>query len=235
MSGPNLALTVLLIGLAGVSPAQPPGGLNRTDLDRAHAMLHDAREELKKHYYDSKFHGLDLDARYKESDAGIAHANSIGQAFSIVAAFLDGLDDSHTFFNPPSRAYRIDYGFRVEMFGDKPLIARVRPGTEAESKLKPGDEVLAWNGLKIKRNTLWKINYLYNNLAPQKSSILSLRDPSGQIREAVVAPYVHQLKRRLDLTETNGDMDLWQLVREEESSDHAVRQRWVETEGARAQ
>ncbi len=28
------------------------------------------------------------------------------------------------------------------MFGDKPLIARVRPGTDAESKLKLGDEVV---------------------------------------------------------------------------------------------
>ncbi len=223
----------MLIAFAPVSPGQQPSSpVDRLNIDRARQMLRDARDELKKHYYDPKFHGLDLDARYKEYDAAIAGATSVAQSFSIVASFLDGLNDSHTFFRPPARAYRVDYGFRIQMYGDKPLIARVRPGTDAESKVMPGDEVLAWNGVHIQRGSLWKIEYLYNSLAPQKTSMLSLRDPSGQTRDVMVEPYIHQLKRRLDISGSGGDVDLWQLLRDEENYDQLLRQRFVESEGA---
>jgi C-terminal processing protease CtpA/Prc len=211
---------------------QPLSATDKLNRDRAHVMLRDAYENLKKHYYDTKYHGLDLDARYKEHDAAIARSTSLGEGFSVVAEFLDGLNDSHTFFEPPARSYRLDYGFRVQMYGDKPLIARVRPGTDAESKVKPGDEVLSWNGLKVNRDQMWKINYLFNSLAPQKTSMLSLRDPSGQFRDVVVQPTTHQLKRVLDLSGDRGDSDRWELIRENENLDHYVRQRGVEFEGA---
>lgn len=205
--------------------------MDRINIDRAREMLREARDELKKHYYDPKFHGLDLEARYKEHDAAIAKAPTFADGFRIVASFLDGLNDSHTFFRPPQRAFRTEYGFRVQMFGDKALIARVRPGTDAVSKVKPGDEVQGWNGLKVTRDTLWKVNYMYNGLAPQRISNLSLSNPEGQVRDVAVDPYVVQLKRQLDIAGGDG-LDLWQLVREEENADHLVRQRFVEFEGA---
>lgn len=211
---------------------QTPSPADRLNIDRSRQMLRDAHDELKKHYYDTKYHRLDLEARYKEFDGAIAKATSVAQGFSIVASFLDGLNDSHTFFRPPQRAYRVEYGFRVQMFGDKAIIARVRPGTDAEMKVKPGDEVLSWNGMPIQRATLWKINYFYNALAPQKASMLSLRDPSGATREVTVDSKVQQLKRRLDLSGGGDGSDLWQLVRDEENADHYVRQRTAESEGA---
>jgi C-terminal processing protease CtpA/Prc len=117
------------------------------------------------------------------------------------------------------------------MYGDKAFIVRVRPGTDAETKVNPGDEVLSWNGLKVNRKTLWKVNYLFNRLALQKTSLLSLRDPSGQTRDVTIQPVTHQLKRVLDLTGGNGGADTWQLIRDEENFDHTVRQRAVEFEG----
>lgn len=226
------ALTILIALAMLAEGQQTPSATTRLDLDRARQMLRDAHDELKKHYYDTKYHGLDPEARYREYDGAISRATSIAQAFSIIASFLDGLNDSHTFFRPPSRTYRTDYGFRVQMFGDKPLIARVRPGTDAASKLRPGDEVLSWNGLAIRRDTLWKVNYLYNSLAPQRTSMLSLRDPSGATREETVEPVIHQLNKRLDISGAGGDNDLWQMIREDEDFDHSVRQRWTESEGA---
>ncbi len=71
--------------------------------DRAIDILRDAYDDVRRHYYDPKYCGLDIDARYHEDDAKIRNANTLGQAFGIVAAYLDGLKDSHTFFDPPSR------------------------------------------------------------------------------------------------------------------------------------
>ena len=36
------------------------------------------------------------------------------EGFRIVAAFLSGLKDSHTFFTPPERSTRYDTGYRFE-------------------------------------------------------------------------------------------------------------------------
>jgi hypothetical protein len=71
--------------------------------DRARAILHDAYDNVKKHYYDTKFHGLDIDARFHQFDQRIVDATSLSQSFGVIAAFLDGLNDSHTCFDPPAR------------------------------------------------------------------------------------------------------------------------------------
>jgi len=210
---------------------QTPSAMDKINLDRARQMLRDAYNELKKHYYDQKYHGLDIDARYKEYDASITRAASLAQGFSIVAGFLDGLQDSHTFFRPPARPFRNDYGFRVKMYGDKPFIVRVRPGTDAESKLHPGDRVLAWNTFDVTRDGLWKMTYFFNAIAPQNVSKLALRDPAGVAREVEVQPFRKQEKRVLDVAGHDGDSDIWQLIREDENSDHLVRQRYTESEG----
>ncbi len=232
ISNRRYALSVTLIALAAAAGQQPQSSVEKLNLDRPRQMLHDANDELKKHYYDAKYHGLDLEARFKESDDQMARATSLAQGFGIVAGFLDGLNDSHTFFLPPQRPFRIDYGFRIQMFGDKALIARVRPGTDAESKLQPGDEILVWNGFNVKRDVLWKLNYFFNSIAPRNSSKLTVRNPAGEVREVEVQASVHQLKRRLDISGSSGDNDLWQMIREDENFDHYVRQRYVESEGA---
>ncbi len=118
------------------------------------------------------------------------------------------------------------------MYGDKAFIARVRPGTDAESKVHPGDQVLAWNTFDVTRDALWKMTYVFNAIAPQDVSRLALRDPAGATREVVVQPFRQQQKRVLDVAGHDGDSDIWQLIREDETADHLVRQRYSESEGA---
>jgi C-terminal processing protease CtpA/Prc len=197
--------------------------------ERARAILHDAYDNVKKHYYDPKFHGLDIDARYKEYDQKVSDAASLSQSFGVIASFLYALKDSHTFFLPPSRPYRVDYGYRIQMFGNDCFVSRVRPGTDAESKVHPGDQVLAYNKFTVTREDLWNINYYFNNLAPQKGSVLEIRDLSGQSREIAIDAKVRELKRVLDLTGQDGGGDIWDLMREEQNADHVVRQRWVDS------
>jgi hypothetical protein len=98
----------ILLASGGLLAQQQLDSLNR---ERARQILRDARECLKKNYYDPKFHDLDLDARYKEFDQKIQSSTSLSQAYGFVAGYIDALNDSHTFFNPPSRPFREDAGF----------------------------------------------------------------------------------------------------------------------------
>ena len=65
---------------------------------------------------------------------------------AVVADFLEGLHDSHTFLFPPLRPYKVDYGVRYRSVGEGVFIWAVTPGSDAERKVAPGDRVLAVNG-----------------------------------------------------------------------------------------
>jgi C-terminal processing protease CtpA/Prc len=221
-----IVLAVCLSSFQGGVIAQEK--FNKDDLGRARQMLRDAHDNVKKYYYDPKFHGLDWDARYKEYDQKMLAATSNGQCFGIIAAFLDGLNDSHVFFNPPRRPARVDYGFRIMTFGDKAFISRVRPGTDAEKKVHPGDQVVSWNGFSVDRETLKKLTYLYETLALRSTSNLVLRDPSGTERATSVSAVVVQRKQTMDVSHGNDSMDWWQLYREDALIDHTLRQQYRE-------
>ena len=222
----QLAAVVVVAALSGAA-VQSQQKMDSMNQERARAILRDAYDDVKKHYYDPKFHGLDIDARYHQFDEKIRNAGSLSQSFGVIAGFLDGLNDSHTFFTPPSRPYRIDYGYRMQIYGSACFVSRVRPGTDAESKVHTGDEVLGYNNFAVNREDFWKISYYFNSLAPQKASILEVRNPSGQPQNVTIDAKVRELKKVIDLTGQDGGGDFWDLIRQEENSDHIVRQRWL--------
>src|SRR5690348_16157298 len=107
--------------------------------EQAEAMLRDISNDVKKNYCDPLALGADWDAKVRETTAKIEKSESMNQALSHIAALLDSLNDSHTFFIPPARPYRNDYGFEMQMIGDRCFVTRVRPHSDAQSKhLKPG-------------------------------------------------------------------------------------------------
>lgn len=149
-------------------------------------MLREAYDLVKKHYYDPKYHGLDWDGRYQEFEAKIRATASVNAGLGLIAQFLDGLKDSHTYFIPPSRPFDHDYGYRLQLVGDKTFIARVVPKTDAEAKLQPGDEVLSINGFVPSRETLSTVQYILNVLAPLETVDVWVRNPAGVRRQVLV-------------------------------------------------
>ncbi|HXO05864.1 MAG TPA: S41 family peptidase [Candidatus Sulfotelmatobacter sp.] len=224
-----IVAVIILAALSGASlRSQQRTKMDSLDLERSRGILRDAYENVKKHYYDPKYHGLNIDARYHDFDAKIQNASSLGQAFGLVAGYLDGLNDSHTFFNPPARPFRFDYGYRMQIFGDDCFITRVRPGTDAESKIHPGDQVISYNRFSVNREDFWKMEYYFDALSPQKASLLDLRDTLGQARTINIDSKIRELKKVVDVTGADGGSDIWQLIRDMENSDHVVRQRYYE-------
>ena len=197
---------------------------------RAVGVLHDAYDNVKKHYYDTKFHGLDWDARYKAAQEKMKTVTSLSQGFGVTAGFLDELNDSHTFFQAPARPYKVDYGYRFQMYGNNCFVTRVRPDTDAVGKVSPGDQVLGYNNYAVNRADLWKLNYYYNSLSPLQASTLAFRDLTGKDQKITINAKVKQEKRVLDLTGSGADggNDFWNLIRESETADHLTRQRVVE-------
>jgi len=223
----GLLLFVLLP--ATFTPAQQQQTLSKDEQFRLSGMLRDGYNDVKKYYYDPKLQGLDWDARYKQYDAMIGKAHNLGEGFRVVAAFLSGLQDSHTFFTPPERATRYDSGFRFALVGDTCLITQVRPGTDAASKLHVGDQVALLDGFNINRDDFHDLRYFFDILAPQAAEQLNLRSPTGEVRQLVVNAEVKPNKLVMDMTDAT---DYYEMVRRSENEDHASRSRVIEVEKA---
>lgn len=216
------AVCLMFCGLVTLCPSQQFTPYER---DEVQAMLHNIADDVKKHYYDPKLHGIDWDAKVRESKEKIDKADSLNRGFSQIAAILDSLNDSHTFFLPPPRPYRHDYGFRMQMIGDHCYVVRVRPGSDAETKgLKPGDEVLAVNNFAPVRGYFWKMEYVYNALRPQPGLNLNLRTPAGDQRQVLVTAKMHDLPPVRDVT---GER-IWDLIRDEQNEVHLFHIRYAE-------
>jgi carboxyl-terminal processing protease len=186
--------------------------LTATDRARVLGMLKNAYETVKLHYYDPKLRGLDWEARYRAYGDLARAAPTMTDALTVVAAFLDGLKDPHTSFDPPPRPYRIEYGFRLGVIGDDTYVTRVRPDTDAVAKLHAGDRVIGVNGFRTTRDTLPTLVYLMHTLQPLPTARVIVRDGQGADRDVEVASKV-----------TPGEP-----VRDGGDADYLVRQAYVE-------
>ena len=190
---------------------------------RARAMLSAIKEDIKKNYFDPNFRGIDLEARFKKADEDIKAAAALGQITTIIAQTLLDLHDSHTYFVPPSRYYQTEYGWRMQMIGDKCYVVAVKPGTDAASKgLKEGDQLVSVNGYNPTRDSLWILNYFYNTLAPQRQMKLVVQGPDGALRPLEVAAKVEQGKKLLR------DTDYYSMIRAYENEAHMNRHIYYE-------
>lgn len=221
----NLFVIAALCALAWPQQQQ----MSNIDRGRALDMLKTISNEVRKHYYDAKLHGVDFDAKVAEAKQKIEKATSFNMAMSHIAAVLDTLNDSHTFFLPPQHSYRHDYGLQYQIIGNRCFVTRVRPQSDGEAKgVKPGDEILTINTYDVNREDIWKIRYVFSALRPQPFLQLLLRDPSGVQRQVEVQAKIRQEKHLKDLTLANGASDLFDLYRQEETEDYLTRLRYKE-------
>jgi C-terminal processing protease CtpA/Prc len=158
----RLASAFAALCLASPAWTQPGISFQR---DRGRAMLRTVKDDIRKNYYDPTFRGADLDALF--AGAEIAAATSNGEIFGVIAQAVLDLDDSHTFFLPPVRANRTEYGFQMLAVGERILVSALKPRSDAEAKgLKVGDEVLAVNGYPPRRADLQQLAYVFYTLRP---------------------------------------------------------------------
>jgi carboxyl-terminal processing protease len=216
---------LLCAALPAQQATQPAPQISSLERDRALQMLNTIAGDIRKHYYDPKFHGVDWDARVQQAKERIQTSPTQNAALSHIAGALDALNDSHTFFLPPSRPFLHDYGLQFEAVGDHCYVIRVRPGSDAEAKgVKPGDELLAINGFVPARDNMWQVDYVFHTLRPVLSLRLDLRTPDGQTRQVDAAARYHELQKQKDL----GGDGIWDMFRQMEDAARESRLRSVD-------
>lgn len=188
----------MFLALAGISPAQQISQQDRAD---AREMLRMVAEDVRKNYYDPTLL-KEFENRVTEADAQIKTVPLLGQAFAMIGWALDGLHDSHTRFLPPGRVHIMQYGWRMQFIGNRCLVTRIRPGSDAEKKgLRPGEQVLSINGLPLIREDFSKVQYILSILAPQPELKLQVRGMDGKERQIHVAARVREIPMMMDLSD----------------------------------
>jgi carboxyl-terminal processing protease len=194
------------------------------DRERGQIMLMKIKDELKKNYYDPNYRGVDIEARFKVASEKIKEAASVGQILGIVAQVLLEFDDSHTFFLPPQHQTKVDYGWTMQVIGERVFVNSVDKGSDAEAKgVKIGDEVIEAGGYTLGRKNLWKFGYLYNVLRPQPGIRAILRRPNGESRQLDLVAKQTTAKKIIDLTNYN---EVINLVRADERQADRERDRF---------
>lgn len=216
-SGHRVIVLVLSLAFAVPALGQKPK-LNAYDYLTAHDMLHDAYNDVKKNYYDPQYHGVDLDARYHEFETRLAAVTTLNDGMRIVQGFLDGLNDSHTYFVAPMRPFAYESGFRIQMIGDQCFIVLVRPGTDAAVKLHPGDRVIKYNSFTLNREDIGPALDYFTVLNPILTAELDLQGPDGTLRHESVKAVSLRGKNVLESVP-----DVENLLRQWENEDHVER------------
>ncbi len=221
----QLVLLGVVVCLGGVGPVRPEP-MNRFERQRAQMILKIVKDDVSKFYYDTAFHGVDLDQAFAAANEKIDKAESNAQSFAAIARPLLSFKDSHLFFLPPARSAQIDYGFYMKMVGDRCAVTAVKDGTDAAAKdLKRGDLIDTIDGFPLTRDSLWGVNYVYKALAPRDKVRLKIQSPGGQPRDLEVAAKIGIKKRLLQLT-SSGDVE--DYIHEIEGLNHLARHKFMD-------
>lgn len=188
----SVALPQVTVASNSASPESI--ALNRS---RGMNMLDEIKDVIRDHYYDKKYHGIDLDERFKAAKEKIKKLDANWQVFRVIAQVLFEFDDSHTMFYPPNRANRVEYGFSMQMIGGTCFVTDVKKGSDAEAKgVKVGDEITGIESYVPSRSNLWVIRYLFYALDPLPAIKVQLKDLDGKERPVEIRAAFKSIKER---------------------------------------
>jgi C-terminal processing protease CtpA/Prc len=179
-----------------VNEVESPASI-KLNRERGNNMLDEIKESLKTYYYDKTYRGINLDERFKSAKEKIKTLDSNARIFKTIAQVVLEFQDSHTRFIPPSRANRVEYGFSLQMIGDKCFAVDVKKGSDAEKKgLKVGDVVVGIGKFNPTRENLWVVQYLLYTLDPQSVISLHTLNPDKTERELIIEATFKSIKDR---------------------------------------
>jgi carboxyl-terminal processing protease len=182
-----VVLTVLALTLSRFSPSQEHSKFKTLTNQQVLQMLDVVEADIKDYYYDASMHGIDLAKRFDSARRKVAEAKSQNEALLEVAGAVAALNDSDARFNPPIAPYGVDYGWRMQAVGDSDCyVTAVRPQSDEQAKgLRPGDQVVSINGIKLARQDLSYVEYGYK-VFPQSGLHLVVKSPNTPERPLVV-------------------------------------------------
>jgi C-terminal processing protease CtpA/Prc len=200
----TLFVLVNLVVLTGFSARVVSAQANGSDRDMAYGMLEMTKDAIKKNYYDPAFRGIDVDFVFEQAKERIKIAPTRDAMMITIASAVMAFDDSHTTFDPPSRAADIEYGWFVSMVGNEAFVTRVKPGSDAAAKgLKPGDKLIAIDGFRPTRKNLWQMYYRYFTVAPTAKVAMTVLSPGD------ATPHVLEIQTKIAKTAKVKSVQEW--------------------------
>jgi len=160
--------------------------LSSLDRQCGDIMLSSIKKDLREHYYDTTYHGMNIDNRFASAIEGIDSARTVDGMYLVIAQTLLDLDEAHTAFIPPRQPDRIGSGFEMEMIGDSCFVTSVVPGSGAEAAgIIAGTRILGIEGEAPSRQSIHRLNYLVDELGAQR--IIHLTIGTGDLPGRPVA------------------------------------------------
>jgi len=216
----------IMVGMSGTAAFSQR--TSRSNRETALAMLDVVAADVRKNYYDPKLHGLDWDAKVRQAKEEIEKAPSLEVAYLQIAAVLEALNDSHTYFMSPGFTLKYDYGWQFQMVGNRCYVTHVRPGSDAEAKgIKPGDQLLTLNGFSLTRESLWKMEYVLEALSPMRVLPIEVLSPPRKVLQVDIRARVRQTKVIRDMDDMVG-RDKWRLRLDAEEAARMARVKYAE-------
>jgi len=177
------------------------------DRQRGEMMLDTMVKDLREHYYDPTFHGIDVDSRMAAAKLRIRSAGSTAEVLGIVAQAAVDLEDSHTRFLPPMRSIDVDYGWATLFVGDDMFVKTVDPQSDAARQgVHVGDRVLQIGQFTPTRRNVSLIWYMLTALKPQPTLRVIEQAPGGPPRTLDLASKITQSRGQFDMANEN-DVD----------------------------
>lgn len=190
LNQPNLAQSI------SIDTVEAPASI-KVNRERGLNMLDEIKYLIKERYYDKNYRNINLEDKFKTAAERIKKLNYNWQIFRVIAQVVLDFNDSHTRFYPPSRANQVEYGFTMQIIGNKCFVVDVKKGSDAEAKgLKVGDIIIGIGNFATSRENLWKIEYLLYELDPQEKLKLFISDSDLKRREIEIQATFKSIKER---------------------------------------
>jgi len=132
-------------------------------------------KDIQKNFYDANLKGVDWKGITEKARDRIRHSEHLGDMLASIASVPYQLYDSHTYFIPPGRSAKVDYGFEAEPFAKDILVYKLRKdGPALNAGLQLGDKIVAMNGFAVKRDEFFVMSRYFEFLNPSSEMQLEV-------------------------------------------------------------
>src|SRR5688572_15858581 len=97
-------------------------------------MLEKVKNDIEKNYYDPNFHGVKIEENYQKTRELIKTASSSNEMTDLISRFCYLFKDSHLYFSPPRKTFRVNYGLFLQPIDDKVFVTRIQTDSDAYQK-----------------------------------------------------------------------------------------------------
>jgi C-terminal peptidase prc len=175
-------------------------------LDRARTVFVRTWQFVAENYVDPHFNGLDWEAVGRAYEAKARQAETHAEFYRLMVEMVGQLNDGHSVFLPPAQAdalqnYRAGsskaaitgLAANVRAMPDRSLLVlQVVPNTQAELLLRPGDRILAVDGVPLAREN--RAGLLFGSRGGGDLKV-TLQSPGGLPRDVTLARETYSLSQ----------------------------------------